>query len=287
VIRALRSDGFVLALAGLPALAFLGHVVSPGSVPYRLWLDAQGLLVLGALAKLSLLLGAAAWALAVARHLDAQSPMRSAWLLLGAGLLSMLAGQVCLAPYQLLWRIPSPFPSLADVFFVAAYPLLIAALSRFGSAFEESGFAPSAGPGARRRALLPALGLGVLAVPVVWPVIAAGRPPLETGLNLMYPFLDLLLLAPAVSLLRVSLGLRGGAIWPVWGGLLAGFGFLAGGDLLFGYFSSLEQAHLESVVDVLFIAAYGSLLFGCARQHRLVVPDEDADLAGAVASSGG
>ena len=151
-------------------------------------------------------------------------------------------------------------------------PIPASLLSRFGRAFEEWGFTASPDPGRGRRTLLLALGLGLLAVPALWPVIAAGRPPLETGLNLIYPVLDLLLLAPALLLLRISLALRGGAIWPVWGGLLAGFGFLAGGDLLFGYFSSLQQTHLESVVDVLFVAGYGGFLFGCARQHRLVAP---------------
>lgn len=283
-MRWLRSDAFVLALAGVPALLFLGHAVVPGFAPYASVLDARGLLVLGALTKLSLLLGAGLWALAAARHLDAESSMRGAWRLLGAGLLSMFAGQACLAPYQLLWRIPSPFPSLADVFFVGAYPLLFAALVGFRRAFEESGFASEGEGGGGRRALL--LALVLLAVPALWPVLSAGRPPLETALNLVYPVLDLLLLAPAVLLLRLSLRLRGGAIWPVWGGLLAGFAFLAGGDLLFGYFSSLQQAHLESVVDVLFVAAYGGFLFGCVRQHRLVAPDPAPPLASGAVPAG-
>ena len=277
MIRLLRADAFVLGLAGLPALVFLGHVAAPDAGLYASVLGARGLLVLGALTKLGLLLASGLWALAASRHLEADNPMRGAWRLLGMGFLGMFAGQSCLAPYQMLWQVPSPFPSPADVFFVAAYPLMIAALVRFGSAFEESGFAPS-GDGGGRRALLLAIVLGAIAVPALWPVLAAGRPPLETALNMMYPVLDLVLLAPAILLLRLSLALRGGAIWPVWGGLLAGFVFLAGGDLLFGYFSSLRQAHLESLVDVLFIAAYGGFLFGCARQHRLVAPEADAAL---------
>jgi hypothetical protein len=279
VIRVLRSDAFVLALAGLPALVFLGHLFAPAAPLYAAWLGARGLLALGSITKLSLLLGAGLRALAASRHLGEENPMRPAWRMLGAGMLAMFAGQVCLAPYQLVWQVASPFPSLADAFFVAAYPLMIAALSRFVRAFEESGFAASPEPKRGCRTLVLAIGLGLLAVPATWPVIAAGRPPLETALNLIYPGLDLLLLAPAALLLRVSLALRGGAIWPVWGGLLAGFGCLAGGDLLFGYFSSLEQAHLESLVDLLFVAAYGSFLFGCTRQHRLVAPDADPGLA--------
>jgi hypothetical protein len=272
LIRILRSDVFVLSLSGVPALLFLGHVLAPGAALYSSWLNAQGLLVLGSLAKMSLLLGAALWALAAARQLDAENPMREPWRLLGLGLLGMFAGQLCLAPYQLLWRTPSPFPSVADLFFVAAYPALIAALGRFARAFEESGFAPGSASGSPR-GWLPRLAVVGLAVPALWPVVAAGRPLLETGLNLIYPVLDLALLLPAFALLRVSFGLRGGSVWPVWGGLLAGFCALAGGDLLFGYFSSLQQAHLESLVDLLFVAAYGGFLFGCVRQHRLVAPD--------------
>ena len=50
--------------------------------------------------------------------------MRPAWRLLAAGLLCTLLGQAALAPYQLSGN-ESPFPSLADLFYVAAYPLIV------------------------------------------------------------------------------------------------------------------------------------------------------------------
>lgn len=278
-MRLLRSDLLVLGLAGVPILLFVGHSLSPGAALYAGPLDAEGRLALGALVKLALLGAAAGWAFASSRCFAPDNPMRSAWSRLAAGLTAMAGGQLALAPYQLVWQLPSPFPSVADAAFVAAYPLLFSALMRFRAAFGEWGFG-EAGRAPRSRDALLAMTLAVVALPALWPVITVERPLLETALNLVYPALDLVLLAPALLLLRDSLAFRGGAVWPVWLALVASFAALTVGDAAFGYFTSLERVHLESLVDALYVGAYGSALYACARQHRLLAPDAAVSIAG-------
>ena len=117
----------------------MGWALGPASALYTQLLSPHRLLALAAVLKLVYLLAGAAWAFACRDRLEADNPARPAWFLLSLGLLSTFAGQLCLAPFQVV-RNETPFPSVADIFFVLAYPFLIAALLVLLHAYREAGF---------------------------------------------------------------------------------------------------------------------------------------------------
>jgi len=129
----------------------------------------------------------------VARHRP-ERPL--AWYLFAVGLLSYVTADIIFYTYQdLLHR--DVFPSLADVFYLAAYPFLTAGLLLL---------IRSRSPGADRAGLLDALvvtvGLGM--VSWVFLVVPYAQTPeltlLERVVSMAYPIMDVLLLATAVRL---------------------------------------------------------------------------------------
>ena len=56
----------------------------------------------------------------------------------------------------------------------------------------------------------------------------------------------------------------------MWVALLSGFLFGCAGDILFAYFAGLEQVHLDSLVDVMYLLSFGLLARGALYQRELV-----------------
>ena len=254
---------------GCAVLLFVGWAVFPGSPLYARLLTPHHLLALASILKLVYLVTGAAWAFACRDCLDADNPARPAWFLLALGLLSTFVGQLCLAPFQVV-RHETPFPSVADIFYVLGYPFLIAAMLVLLNAYRGSGL--PIGSFADRAVTLGAVGaIGVLvAVPILRPVASTGGPLLDRMLTVAYPVLDIILLLPLALLLRIALKLRGSHAGEVWVLILGGIVFLCAGDIGFAYFQSLGQAHLDPFVHATFILAYGLIAGGAHRQLQLL-----------------
>jgi len=248
---------------------FVGWAVFPASALYSQVLTPHRLVALASLLKLVYLLAGAAWAFACRDRLEAGNPARPAWFLLSLGLLSTFVGQLCLAPFQVV-RNETPFPSVADIFYVLGYPFLIAALLVLLNAYRESGF--PIGSLADRAVTLGAVGAVAVfvVVPILRPVASTGGPLLDRILTVAYPLLDLILLLPLALLLRIALKLRGSHAGEVWVLILGGIVFLCAGDIFFAYFQSLGEAHLDPFVHATFVLAYGLIAGGAHRQRRLL-----------------
>jgi hypothetical protein len=119
-------------------------------------------------------------------------------------------------------------------------------------------------------AAVAAVPAAVVAVIVLVPIATAKAPFAEQLLNLGYPSLDLILMVPAFVLLRLMLRLRGGELWLVWARLLGGIFFMALGDILFAYFTTLEFSALDPLLDLTFAYAYILLAWGAHTQVRLL-----------------
>jgi hypothetical protein len=257
------------AILGAAVALYVGWAVAPTSALYTQLLSPHKLLALAATLKLVYLLAGAAWAFACRDRLDVDNPARPAWFLLSLGLLSNFAGQLCLAPFQVV-RGETPFPTAADMFFVLGYPFLIAALLVLLNAYREAGF--PIGSLTERAATLGVVGVIAAAgvVPILRPVAASGGPLLDRILTVAYPLLDLLLLLPLALLLRVALRLRGSRAGEVWVLILGGIVFLCAGDICFAYFQSLGETQLDPFVHATFVLAYGLIAGGAHRQRRLL-----------------
>jgi hypothetical protein len=250
---------------GLAVALYVGWAVAPASAFYTEWLNGHRQLAIAAAIKLTSLLAGAAGAFACRDRLEPGNPARPAWFLLSLGLLSTFAGQLCLAPFQIVFG-ETPFPGPGDTFYVLAYPFLIAALLVFLNAYREAGL--PMGSLAERALLVGAV--GVIAVVILRPVAATPGPLLDRILTIAYPALDLVLLVPLVLLLRMALRLRGSNVGEVWLLLLTGFVFMCAGDICFAYFQSLGETHLDPFVHATFILAYALVAFGAHRQLRIL-----------------
>jgi len=230
----------------------------------------QARLYVGNLSKLSFLVLAARWAVRSAARFEADNPMRGTWRMMAAGLLTFAAGQAVLVIYQVLLRLPSPFPSLADAFFVLSYPFLFAALLRAIRAYGETGYPIGSVRARVGTAVVVAAAAALVGYPLLRPIVAAPAAPLEMFLNVAYPVLDLGVLIPVVILLRIAARFRGGEVWKVWAGLLAGFLLMCVGDILFAHFNAMGREDLEPLVDVTYILSYAALARGALGQYQLL-----------------
>lgn len=256
---------FVVGLCAAMAVIYLGRLAFASSALYSGALDDRALLVVGGFTKLLALVVAAVFAFRSISLLGAGNAARLPWSLLAGGLAALSLGQATLVYFQVR-RLPA-FPSIADVWFVIAYPLLIAGVIAFIAAYARSGF-PMQGTGA----LFVILSLAAIAAawPLLRPIILSSDALLPKTLNIVYPALDLVLLVPVVVLLRITSRFRGGTVWHIWLALLTGFIFTAAGDILFAYFSTLGISRLDPAVHAMFIVAYGGLAAGAMVQRRLL-----------------
>lgn len=248
------------------AALFIGRLFAESAPLYANVLTASTMLKIGGVTKFTALVVAAWFAFRSARLLGPGNEGRLPWSLLAAGLAAYSLGQVTLLYFQLKTGV-SPFPSVADVAFVISYPLLIAGVIAFIRAYARTGFPMDRTP---TLWIVLVLAAGVIAWPLLRPIIQSADAALPKSLNVAYFAFDLLLLVPVIALLRITSRFRGGAVWQIWFALLTGFIFSAAGDLLFGYFSSLGLAHLDPAVHAVYVVAYASLAAGTMVQERLL-----------------
>lgn len=262
-----RGEVACISAVVLLALLFSARTAVPGLFG---GIDPRAFLLVSCLAKLAFQGWGAFLAHRCAAGFEPGTNIRRAWRLLSLGLLGFFLGQLSLARYQVLLGTDSPFPSVAEAFFLLAYPLLILALMSFIQAYREAGF-PVGRVGENRALIGVVVGVCILlGYPILAPVARSEAPLLERAINLAYPILDLLLLLPTTLLLRATLRFRGGNVQRVWMALLVGVLALAGADIAFAYFSTLDLAQLDSVVDALFIVSYGSFAWASLAQRNLL-----------------
>jgi hypothetical protein len=155
------------------------------------------------------------------------------------------------------------------VFYVAGYPLLIAALAGFVRAYAAAGYPM----GTLRDSALMVGVLVLVGLGLVWPVLAGLTGPsstLEKILAATYPLLDVALLVAVGLLLRGARRFGGGRAWEVWALILAGLGVMIAGDLRYAYFAASGQEHVDALSEMPFAVAYLLLALGALKQKELI-----------------
>jgi diguanylate cyclase (GGDEF)-like protein len=177
------------------------------------------------------------------------------WVLLAAGQLAFVIGDVIWTAYAALGE--DPFPSTADVAYLLGYPLLALGL---GIAIRRRV------SGGDQASILDGAILATGAVVVWWsfvlaPLVAATDPePLSFAISIAYPIGDLLLIGMALGLVMTP-GARSAAFGLLIGNLL----LLLVGDLLFGI-QSIEGTYVDGGwLDGVWLLAY--IAFAAAAMH--------------------
>ena len=204
------------------------------------------------IAELMAALVAAAACAAAARRTAA----RAAWGLLGASSFAWAVGQAVWTYYEVLRGVEVPFPSLADIGFLAAVPLAAAGLVLF-----PSGATRVVSP--VRRLLDSAVVAGAVFICswsfVLRPIFDhhAGGPLKET-ISLAYPSGDVVLVS-LVVILATRPGVRNrGSLWLVMAGMFA----LALADSSFAYLTEVNTFGIGNGLDTGWIAGFLAIGLG-------------------------
>jgi signal transduction histidine kinase len=178
------------------------------------------------------------------------------WYLFAVGLLSYVTADVIFYTYQDILHM-EVFPSVADLFYLASYPFLMAGLLLL---------IRSRSPGADRASLLDALIVTVGVGMVSWVFLVAPlahSPDLTVAarvVSMAYPIMDVLLLATFVRLL-VDGGPRPPAFWI----LSCGVGGLLVTDTLYSWIQLTGGYHTGSPIDLGWMTWYAC--WGAAALH--------------------
>lgn len=184
------------------------------------------------------------------------------WLFLGLGVAMFAVGDVLWMVFELFMKI-DPYPSAADVFYVAEYFFFLVAIVMAIRAY--SGLVKT------RTALLASVAVatvGVIAVyllllrPYIFPAGVEELGFLGLFVSTLYPVGDIIfMLAPAIALALVVAQLRAGALARPWWLVVAGALVFALADSLYAY-ADWAGTGVTWIMDVGWIAA--NLLFAIA-----------------------
>lgn len=260
-----RAGSIASIISAVCALVILGYglwAVSP-------WMTSGIEVVTSSSVLVGLDLLGAAIGLVLATRREFDPRLRRGWALISAAI-------ACNAVAEMLWfyyagvLLVDPFPSLADIFYLFFYPLMLAGILSMPFA-----------PVRRADVAILWLDLGIVlsaSVMVFWyfilaPILAAGGIDLGVVVSVAYPVGDFLLLGGLVALIqrdleRVTKGMLG---------LLAlGIAFTTVADSFFAYFESNALTYDVVPLNLLWMASTLGFMASAAWQlsldHRLPIP---------------
>ncbi|HEX3089410.1 MAG TPA: EAL domain-containing protein, partial [Ilumatobacteraceae bacterium] len=182
---------------------------------------------------------------------------RAPWFWFAAGLSSFLLGDICYYVLELVSPNGPPFPSIADVFYLAMYPLVIVGLTKMHRSVSTDKADSS---------FVVAAIVGVAMVGALWilfvDTVLAGEANSNAALitQLAYPMMDVALIAAAARLV-VKLHLRN----PPLALILAAVCSLAVADTAYGIYNASGEFTTGMFIDGFWLGFY--VLFGVASLH--------------------
>jgi hypothetical protein len=151
----------------------------------------------------------------------------------------------------------SPFPSVADVFYLAAYPLLLAGL------LKEVSFHTVSWRSINKLVLVLILLLlmSLAFIVLYFGVFLAYNPGdsvIKNSIAIGYGIADLLLIIPSLFVLNMALDYRGGKLFNSWGLILLGVMWMMAGDILFAIFNNMYAVLTwpYTLIDLVWIASF-------------------------------
>jgi two-component system cell cycle response regulator len=187
--------------------------------------------------------------------------LRSAWRFIALAMVATFCGEVIQTYYEATNQ--APFPSVADVFYLSFYPLMLCGLLRFGVRHR------TLGQQVRLGLDLAVVAIGSSAVVlyvVLGPTVVAGSANLLQGVfSVAYPVGDVVLLVGLASVLvREAQPSAGRALWFMAVGLL----LYVVGDVVYGYLSLHSAYRGGDPVDTFWLVAIALWAIAAEAQIR-------------------
>ena len=210
----------------------------------------------------------------VALQFGKQDAARWTWQLLACGTLAFAVAEgVYFAEENLLhFTEEQLFPSVADIFWVAAYFFYFAGVLVMALAYHRSGL-PS--PSFVRYGLPGLMLLGALSVIMYVAVLRdilqdTELDNLTRTIYCLYPVLDLLILVPVIWLALITRMLGEGTFSHPWRALVSGFVIMCFADLYYAWLDWQDAYQTGNYVDLLWDASYWLIGFSALYQIRLL-----------------
>jgi hypothetical protein len=221
--------------------------------------DADWILLYGNLAKVFSLLVCAISLTLTQDAFSTDDTPHKAWTFLASGMWIWFFAQVIFCYYKVV-AAESPYPSLADVFFVIAYAPLLVGVVFLIKDFRSTGLPMGSRQSYAIQAGLLLAAYAVIFVTLLYHFLVTDDAPALKFLNVGYPTFDFVLIALTSVLVRISWALRGGSLARSWLLLCSGFTMLGIADITFAYRS-------DPLLDLLFFSAY--FLIGLAGVFQI------------------
>jgi len=217
-------------------------------------------LITNVLAPLMAGLAVVSSVLALRRYWDnLWSRLSRIWLCFTLGMVLWFLGETTWAIYVLILNVEIPYPSIADVFWLAGYIPLFIALDLYVRLFRPALFKKMYFISAAVVSVVSTALFAVLAPPI----IAVEDNILTLSISLAYPALDLILLSEAIlGLLIFTVTRLKGKIGGAWLLINAGIIMNVIGDMLFSYTTSQDTYFSGQPLDLFF--NWGYILFALA-----------------------
>lgn len=210
--------------------------------------SADTVVLFGNLAKIfSLLITGISLTLTQNKFKPGDTPEK-AWSFLAAGMWIWLFAQWIFGYYKVVSH-TSPYPSLADVFFVIAYLPLLVGLVFLIMDYKSTGLPMGSGKSYAIQAVILLLLYAVIFKTLLYELVTNQDPTTTKALNIGYPTCDFVLISLSSVLVRIAWVMRGGSLARSWIFLCAGFITLGVADIYFAY-------QPNPSVDILFFSAY-------------------------------
>lgn len=198
--------------------------------------------------------------------IDPKDRFTRLWLYLAVGLFLWVLGEITWSVYELVLLVSVPYPSVADVFWIAGYLPLVIALLLYIAPFKDA---------LSLKSVLSAVAVALLTDAAVFlvligPVFSPTADPATQLFDFAYPILDMVLLGVSIAGMLIFLPGRISRLW-VW--LNLGFISTVIADVLFSYSSALGTYYDGHPLELLYFLGDAAILLGLYEHTRALHAD--------------
>jgi hypothetical protein len=189
------------------------------------------------------------------------------FLFIALGLLFLFIGESLFAIFQLVLHI-NPFPSIADIFYLLAYPLMLIGIFReiifYQSVIKES-------YSVFISLMLIILSIIIFSIMII-PVLNNEGSVLSKIIASSYGVADILLIVGIAYILIMIINIRGGRLFRAWLYILIATMFMLFGDIFFSYYSIQYTANIPQYkqIDLLWIISYLMFTLGLSEMRFII-----------------
>jgi len=257
---------FLIGLITVTAVGIMSYTVWVVTQPYSLQVEN----VISSGGMIFLTVATTALGIVISTNREASSSVRRAWLLMGMAALCNAIAEGLWLYYANVLKV-NPFPSIADVFYLLFYPLMLAGILSLPYT-----------PIQRERRTLFGLDMSIVMIVgtiFLWYFILApmqnpGGDRLAELVALAYPIADLFILAGILSLIQRDMEDMSRAVLIL---LSSSMLFTAIADVLFAILETYSIPYVMAPLNMLWMVSYWAMLAAAAWQAVFPVSDQSIE----------